>query len=216
MNNSSNLFYHASHAMLRMGSKLMSNETDVEHPSSASDESNHYLIWGIASLLLLVGGACGYSHFLLARKKSVLDSYVDLDDAFSSCTEQMSNENFDVDRINKALRNHCQEATFFLAQKQKKHSAYVQPATEKTHLIDSKNQPDCNQGLNVLNELINTYPKYSFYDSYSIETLTLFSAARKDHHEHVLSVANAVLPDLRALLNEARVRDKTTLNMNIG
>lgn len=42
MNNSNCLFYHASHAMLRMDTKLISNETDIDQFNNASDDSHPY------------------------------------------------------------------------------------------------------------------------------------------------------------------------------
>lgn len=125
----------------------------------------------------------------------------------------MSNENFDINIINEALRNHRQEAAFLSEHMEKKYSAYCSSMTEKYPLSDSKNQPDCNRGLNELSELIGTYPKYLFYGNSSIETLTSFAEARQEHHERVLSAANAVLPDLKALLNEAKDKVATLQSM---
>ncbi len=172
--------------------------------NNTADMNYGRIVWGMAIVLILAAGACGYNYFFLAQRQSRLKNPSALDEALSRCNEQMESEIQDKNIITSVLNNYNQEVTYFLQQHQRKNAGYFNTVNEKTALIESMDRGECKLRLNVLRELMNTYPKYSHYDNPCIESLESFVEARKAHHENVISIANHLLPELASFFNEAQ------------
>jgi hypothetical protein len=210
MNNSSSLFYHASHAMLRIGTKLISNETDIEQPSSTSDESNPYLIWGLASLLLLVGGGIGCKYFLSLQQTIKPNRMPDRGEAIRRCREQVAIEVSEIDAITELMYQYNGELASFL----KNLPFQAQTVTEVTPLVVPRKRDISDRGASELRELINTYPKYSYETAATVERIEAYAKASSEHHGKVITLATDLFPDFYALLNEYKDRVATLPNLN--
>ncbi len=132
----------------------------------------------------------------------------ELNDALSKCNKQINSEIQDKDSITEGLINYNQESAFFI-KNSRRQELQKKSIAKQSVFFELVDKGGCGQLLIQLRELMNSYPKYLYYDTPSIDSLEKFAEERRLHHGNVLIIANLLLPELFALLNENKAIDNT-------
>lgn len=196
--------------------RQLSNESESDHSdqtdnsTSVSNSSNPgYLdsnvVWASVFLFACLG-VWTFSRFLYSTRPLIENKPTDVDLAIARCREQAQDQKRHLDIINKELENYTQEGRALTSgnSNQVKHSIFT-PPTENTPLVLSVDRGNCAQLFAELQELMNNYPALNVDNNSSREAFDLYYKDCEDHHHEVVSRALILLPNYRALINEARI-----------